>query len=271
MAAASASFTPTCIALTRRGTHCTRRAVHDSYCRIHAPIEPFTPVLEFASLQEHRERRIREEIADAPNMPIARLLWFLQRLADVWMTTPPMRSARVPLAYYNCIYVSQRHVGYPALVQAVVRIVRQTRGYHPSGLSYHEVPAEERRAAIEALNEALAAYAHVEDLYGRLCASRGVCRELESMLAAHMEFLEHQSTATILHFHTPVLGSLVGEERFCPLLQDRIPIGGLYTRCDACKNVLDANAAETALQLQDNPSCPLCRVAWTATTVYQNT
>lgn len=270
MAAAS----DTCIAITCRNTQCTRRVVHESYCRIHArpaPAPAVEPVLEVEDTQERRRRLICEEIADAPYMPVARLLWFLQRLADVWVTTPAMRALHVPLAYYNCVYVTQRHVGYPALVQAVVGIVRQTRGYHPSGLSYVEVPVEERRAAVTALNEALVAYAPIQYLYARLHTSRSVCRELESMLATHMEFLEHQSTTAILHVHTPVLRPLAfaDEERFCVLLQDTIPRDGLYTRCDICKNVLDATAAETALQ--SNRACPLCRTAWTATTVYQNT
>jgi hypothetical protein len=227
---------------------------------------------EMSDLQERRRLRILEEIADAPHMPMARVLWFLHRLVEAWVNTPAMRTARVPLTYYNCMHVSQRHVGYPALVQAVVRIVRQTRGHHPSGMSYHELPAEERRAAIAALNDALAPYPPVEDVCMQLqiqARNTNIDFEYALILSSHVEFLEHQSSAAILHVHTPVLRPLIGEARFCPLLQDTLSRGALYTLCDTCKNAMDADAAETALQRAR--TCPLCRAPWTATTVYQNT
>jgi hypothetical protein len=223
-----------------------------------------------AAVEEAQRQRIAAEISNAPSLPIHRILWFLRRLVDVWTSTPAMRYVRVPLAYYNCIYVTQQHPGFAGLIQAVVRLVRQTRGYHPSGCSYHEVPAAERREAVYALHEALSHYDPVPNLYERFLRQRDAC-EIEQALATHMHFLDHEAVSSVLQFHTSVPRPLPADAgaRFCPLLQDTLGPGSLYTQCEACKNVFDADAAAAALE--GSRACPLCRAAWTATTVYQNT
>lgn len=258
----------TCIALTRRGHRCAYRAVHDSYCRIHAQQRDDT---DNTDILEHRRQRIAYEIANAQHMSIDRIQWFLSRLVDVWISTPAMRHVRVPLAYYNCMYVSHSHPGSIPLLQAIVRIVRQTRGYHPSGLSYQEIPAEERREAVAALHAALLLYDPVLDVRSEFLCHRTSLSDIEEKLAGHIHFLENEAASSVLRFHTVVPRPLPDDEtaRFCPLLQDTIALGGLYTYCEACKNVFDADAAAAALE--GHRACPLCRATWTATTVYQNT
>jgi hypothetical protein len=261
----------TCLALTRSGNRCAYRAVHASYCRMHARLRASAPEPEAVAedITERRRQRIAEEIANAPHMPIQRIQWFLNRLVDVWIATPALRYVRVPLAYYNCIYVSQQHPGFASLIQAIVRIVRQTRGYHPSGLSYQEIPVEERREAIVALHGAVSLYDPVLNVRGEFLCHRASLSDIEEKLAEHMHFLDHEAASSVLRFHTIIARPLPDDEtaRFCPLLQDTIPLGGLYTYCEACKNVFDADAAAAALE--GSRTCPLCRAPWIHGDVYQ--
>lgn len=101
-----------------------------------------------------------KSIADAHLASPNKIMTYVKDLMILW-TASQVPTYAFPTAYGLLKFRSSTHPGFPELMRAVVRIVRQGFGRHPDHKDYMDVPAEERANAIQILNNSMTIYGQV--------------------------------------------------------------------------------------------------------------
>ena len=116
-------------------------------------------------------------------------------------------------AYALLKYRTSTHDGFPMLMRAVTRIVRQGNGHHPIHARYTDVPIAERTSAFESLQLALNAYGELTtgEISSMLPANdthrRTIVRYLDAELRRRIEMARAAELAQLNHdlVHNPVV------------------------------------------------------------------
>lgn len=108
-------------------------------------------------IQDRKARKNTKLINDAHMFSPDMIISYTHALMNMWDTTlmPGMEIAK---AYVLLKFRTSTHDGFPVLMRAVTRMVRQSNGHHPIHTRYADVPIEERTQAFESLLLALNAY-----------------------------------------------------------------------------------------------------------------
>ncbi len=97
-------------------------------------------------------------IAEAPSSSSSAVTLIAKNLMNLWIQNT-IQGYSIPKAYaclrYKPIY---ENAGFPTLIRAAVKIVRQGFGNHPTHERYGDVPLPERTLALDELEAALAPY-----------------------------------------------------------------------------------------------------------------
>lgn len=153
---------------------------------------------------EKNERYVNEAHLMSPN----EILMYVRNLLQLWRNFVIHDPQYIfPRAYGLLKFRSSTHAGFPLLMRAVVRIVRQGFGHHPDHERYSDVPEAERNTAIQSLAEAVTLYGNNEEIAVLIPQADpviGFVRERQRALLREQERLRQEQLQHDIQ-HNPVV------------------------------------------------------------------
>ena len=169
-----------------------------------------------ARAQQARDRKVRKNtklINEAHLFSPNTIVAYANSLINMFDRLVVPNGLELVKAYALLKYRTSTHDGFPMLIRAVTRIVRQGSGHHPIHARYADVPAAERTSAFESLQLALNAYGELtptemlEMLPANDIHRRIVVRQVEAEHRRQAEIARAAELARLNHdlVHNPVV------------------------------------------------------------------
>jgi len=118
---------------------------------------------EAARQQRHRDKKIQKNerlVQDAPLQSPNDIILTARSLMSMWDINL-IPGVDIPKAYLFIKFRSSSHVGFPDLIRATVKLIRQGLNNHPIHVRYENVPVDEREAVLTEMRQALIPYGEI--------------------------------------------------------------------------------------------------------------